>query len=234
VALERFVASLRELASRQEVDETLQLTVDLATELIPGCDFADVMFIRPGGATTPVSTHPIAVALDELQARYDQGPCLTAAREQTRVLVNDLTRDDRWPVFAPQAVQRGIHSMLSFQLFLLRHDGDRLGALNLYGNRRDAFDDVAIELGEVFAVHAAAVLASAIAREGARSALESRDVIGQAKGILMARHQLSASDAFDLLREVSQARNVKLRALAEEVAATGALPASADGAPVDR
>jgi hypothetical protein len=229
-ALGRFVASLRELASRQEVDETLQLAVDLATELIPGCDFADIMFIRPGGTTTPVSTHPTAVALDELQARTDEGPCLSAAREQTRVLANDLASDDRWPDFAPQAIERGIHAMLSFQLFLLRHDGDRLGALNLYGTRPDAFDELAIELGEVFAVHAAAVLASAIAREGARAALESRDVIGQAKGILMARQQLSASDAFDLLREVSQARNVKLRALAEEVAATGALPMELDGA----
>jgi AmiR/NasT family two-component response regulator len=73
-------------------------------------------------------------------------------------------------------------------------------------------------------VHGAAVLASAIAREGAQAALESRDVIGQAKGILMVQHHLSASEAFDLLRTTSQARNVKLRQLAQEVADTGALP----------
>jgi hypothetical protein len=227
VGLRRFAAALRELASRQDVDETLQLAVDLAAELIPGCDVADVMFIRPGGVTTPVSTDPLAVALDQLQAETGEGPCLLAAREQIRVLSNDLSKDDRWPRFAPRAVEKGVASALSFQLFLLRNDGDRLGALNLYGMQPDAFDEAAAELGEVFAVHGAAVLASAIAREGAQAALESRDVIGQAKGILMAQHRVSASEAFDLLRVTSQARNVKLRQLAQEVADTGALP---DGA----
>jgi GAF domain-containing protein len=225
-ALERFVASLRELASRQEVDETLQLAVDLATELIPGCDIADIMFIRSGGSTTPVATGPLAIAIDELQERTDEGPCLTAAREQTRVLVDDLEQDDRWPRFAPLAMEMGVRSALSFQLFLLRHDGDRLGALNLYGTRPRAFDADAVALGEVFAVHSAAVLAAAIARDGAQAALESRDVIGQAKGILMARHRISAADAFDLLRRTSQARNVKLRDLADEVAESGLLTES--------
>jgi hypothetical protein len=221
--LRRFADSLRELASRQDVDETLQLAVDLAAELIPGCDFADIMFIRPGGMTTPVSTDPLAVALDELQAATDQGPCLMAARDQTRVLAHDLGTDERWPDFAPRAVEMGVASALSFQLFLLRNDGDRLGALNLYGTRTHAFDEGAAALGEVFAVHCAAVLASAIAKEGALAALESRDLIGQAKGILMAQHRVTAVEAFDLLREASQVRNIKLRQLAQQVADAGAL-----------
>jgi hypothetical protein len=222
--LRRFAASLRELASRHDVDETLQHAVDLAAELIPGCDFADIMFIRPGGMTTPVSTDALAVALDELQAATDQGPCLMAARDQTRVLAHDLATDERWPDFAPRAVEMGVASALSFQLFLLRNDGDRLGALNLYGTRPHAFDEDAAALGEVFAVHCAAVLASAIGKEGANAALESRDVIGQAKGILMAKHRVNAVEAFTMLRETSQARNTKLRQLAQQVADTGALP----------
>jgi hypothetical protein len=140
------------------------------------------------------------------------------------VLAHDLATDDRWPDFAPRAVEMGVASALSFQLFLLRNDGDRLGALNLYGTRAGAFDEDAAALGEVFAVHCAAVLASAIAKEGALAALESRDLIGQAKGILMAQHRVSAVEAFGLLREASQARNIKLRQLAQEVAAAGALP----------
>jgi hypothetical protein len=222
--LRRFAASLRDLASRQAVDETLQLAVDLAAELIPGCDFADIMFIRPGGVTTPVSTDPLAVALDELQAATDQGPCVMAARDQTRVLSHDLATDERWPDFAPRAVEMGVASALSFQLFLLRNDGDRLGALNLYGTHAHAFDEDAAALGEVFAVHCAAVLASSIAKEGANAALESRDVIGQAKGILMAQHRVDAVEAFTMLREASQERNIKLRQLAQQVADTGALP----------
>jgi hypothetical protein len=117
-----------------------------------------------------------------------------------------------------------VRSAACYQLFLHRNDGDRLGALNLFGTRPDVFDEWAIDLGEVFAATCAAVLASAISQEGARAALESRDVIGQAKGILMARHKLSAEGAFDLLRRTSQSRHVKLRDLAQQVAEMGALP----------
>jgi hypothetical protein len=221
--LTALAASLRELASRTSIDETLQLAVDRATELIPGCDYADVMFIRPGGTTTPVSSDPVAVALDELQSATGEGPCLTAALEMTRVVAHDLGHDERWPVFGPRAAELGVTSTLSYQLFLLRNDSDRLGALNLFGTRPYAFDQEAVAVGEVFAAHCAAVLASAIAQEGATAALHSRDVIGQAKGILMARHAVDANEAFDLLRRASQRQHVKLREIAERVAATGRL-----------
>jgi GAF domain-containing protein len=220
----RLASSLRDLASRQTVDETLQLAVDLSSELVRGCAFADVMFLRAGGVTTPVSTHPIAVALDDAQEQTDGGPCVTAAREQRLVVANDLATDDRWPAFAGRARDLGVRSAVSYQLYLNRNDDDRFGALNLYGEEPHAFDEEAIELGEVFAAQCAATLASAIAHEGAQAALASRDVIGQAKGILMERHQLTASGAFDLLRRTSQQRNMKLRDLAQHVADTGSMP----------
>jgi hypothetical protein len=221
--LTELAASLRELASRRSVDETLQLAVDRAAELIPGCDYADVMFIRPGGTTTPVSTDPVAVALDELQSETGEGPCLLAARGTTRVVAHDLEHDRRWPAFGPRAAELGVLSTLSYQLFLLRNEGDRLGALNLFGTRPYAFDQDAVAVGEVFAAHCAAVLASAIAQEGATAALHSRDVIGQAKGILMARHDVDATEAFDMLRRASQRQHTKLREVAERVASTGGL-----------
>jgi hypothetical protein len=223
--LRRFAESLRELASRQAVDETLQLAVDLSTELVRGCELADVMLLRKGGLTTPVSSDPLAQEIDRIQAETDEGPCLSAAREHPIVLANDLANDDRWPVFAPRATaETGIRSALSYQLFLHRNDGDRLGALNLYSMSPDAFDDGSIALGELFAAHCTAALAAAIAREGAESALASRDVIGQAKGILMATGQLTAAEAFDQLRQASQDLNVKLRDVAEHVSRTGTLP----------
>ena len=221
--LRELAVSLRDLASRSTVDETLQLAVDRATELIPGCDVADLMFIRDGGTTTPVSSDPVAVTLDQLQAEAREGPCLTAAGELARVVAHDLGHDERWPRFGPRAAELGVRSALSFQLFLLRHEGDRLGALNLFGRRPFAFDQDAIAIGEIFAAHCAAVLASAISQEGATAALRSRDVIGQAKGILMERHDLSANEAFSLLRAASQRQHVKLRELAERVAETGRL-----------
>lgn len=222
--LHQFAASLRSLASRQTVDETLQLAVDLSTELVRGCDFADIMFIREGGITTPVSTHETARCLDRLQDETGEGPCRTATTTSEAVVTDDLADDERWPSFGPRAVDEGVHSAAAYQLFLHRNEDDRLGSLNLYGTTPAAFDEESVELGSLFAAHCATSLAAATEREGAQAALESRDVIGQAKGILMARHQLTASDAFDLIRETSQARHVKVRDLAQEVADTGDLP----------
>lgn len=219
-----FASALRELASRQEVDETLQLAVDLTTELVRGCDSADIMFIREGGTTTPVSTDPLALAVDRVQGEVGEGPCVTAATGQPVVVTSDVTVDDRWPAFSARVADLGVRSVASFQLYLVRNDqDDRLGALNLYGFRPDAFDAAALRLGEVFAVHCSTVLAAAISREGARQALESRDLIGQAKGILMERHRITAAGAFDLLRDASQRRNVKLRDLARQVVEAGTL-----------
>jgi hypothetical protein len=99
--------------------------------------------------------------------------------------------------------------------------------LNLYSKGVDAFDDDARSLGSVFAAHAAVALSTALHDEQMDAALQSRDVIGQAKGILMAREGLTADQAFDMLRRASQRLNVKLRELAEEVAYTGEPPESA-------
>lgn len=222
--LRRFAASLRELASRRQVDETLQLAVDLAAELVRGCTFADLMFIGQGGATTPVSTGEVARAIDAFQDATGQGPCLDAATTREVVVAEDLRTDARWPDFGPHAAELGVRSVAAYQLFLHRNEDDRFGSLNLYGDRPKAFDEVAVELGAVFAAHCAAVLAAAIAHEGARAALESRDRIGQAKGVLMARHSVTASEAFEQLRTVSQERNIKLRDLADLVAERGELP----------
>jgi hypothetical protein len=223
-SLQRFAGALRDLASTQHVDQTLQLAVDLAQELVAGCDLADLMFVGAGGTTTPVSTDPLAVALDDLQGEHDQGPCITAAREEPVVVCDDLGTDARWPDFGPRAVEMGVRSAVSYQLFLHRHDRDRLGALNLYSRHANAFDESGVVLGEVFAAQCSAALAAAIAKEGAATALESRDRIGQAKGILMERRRIGAAEAFDELRRASQELNIKLRDVADHVARTGSLP----------
>lgn len=221
----RLASALRDLASRQaSVDQTLQAAVDLCVELIGGCDVADVMFLRSRQTTVPVATDLLARALAEAQQGSDGGPCIDAALGHAQIVVaNDLGDDQRWPAFAQRAGDLGITSALSYQLFLNRDDNDRFGALNLYGSNPDAFDDRAIEIGEVFAAHCTATLAAAIAQEGADEALQTRDVVGQAKGILMERHRLTADEAFEWLRKASQDRNVKVREIAAVVASTGDL-----------
>ena len=216
---------MRDLASRQaSVDETLQAAVDLCVELIDGCDIADIMFLQARQTTVPVASDGLSRALARAQQQSGGGPCIEAAFGEERVIANDLRDDQRWPDFAQRAVELGITSVLSFQLFLHRDDNDRFGALNLYGSGPDAFDERAIEIGEVFAAHCTTTLAAAIAQEGAEAALQTRDVIGQAKGILMQRHGLTAEQAFERLSTASQDRNIKLRQIAESVTTTGDLP----------
>lgn len=221
----QFAASLRKLASRQGVDETLQLMVDLSVELIAGCDLADVMLVGPSGITTPVATDRLAVMVDRAQLDAREGPCLHVAFDSDPVVhVGDLGSDTRWPEFGPQAATLGVRSALSYRLYLDDDRSRRIGALNLYAHRANAFDANAVGLGEVLAAQCASVLAAAIEVEGLRTALSSRDVIGQAKGILMERHGMDAVTAFDLLRQTSQDRNIKLNQVANHLIEQRRLP----------
>ena len=221
----QFAASLRRLAARQGVDETLQLMVDLSVELIAGCDLADVMLVSPSGATTPVSTEPLAVAVDRAQVETGEGPCLHVALDaRPSARVDDLGTDPRWPSFGAHAVALGVRSALSYRLFLDDDPAKRIGALNLYAHRTHAFGSGAVGLGEVLAAQCASVLSSAIEVEGLRTALASRDTIGQAKGILMERYHLDGAAAFDLLRKTSQDRNIKLNRVAAHVVEQRRLP----------
>ena len=111
--------------------------------------------------------------------------------------------------------------MLSFRLFT---DDDATGALNLYATSPAAFGDEAVQVGHVLAAHAAVALDHAQEVEGLERSVASRDMIGQAKGILIERYKITGDEAFDLLCRASQALNAKLREIAETVVETGAIP----------
>jgi GAF domain-containing protein len=182
------------------------------------------MLVRRGGAiSSPAYSSEIAYRSDLAQYEADEGPCLEALREHVTVVIDDLEADDRWPAYRAAALPLGVRAMISFRLFVQQ---DSMGALDFYSSTPHAFGRRARALGQVFASHAAVAMKAAIAEVGLHAALESRDVIGQAKGILMARDGVTAAVAFDRLRTASQRRNVPLRALAADVAETGDL---ADG-----
>ena len=124
-------------------------------------------------------------------------------------------------VLEPRHRETGVTSMLAFRLFA---EADVMGALNLFSMQRDAFDDEAIAVGSVFAAHAAVALSTAREEHNLKEALMSRDLIGQAKGILMAREHVTADEAFEALQVASQHLNRKLRDVAFDVATTGQLP----------
>ncbi len=220
--LEHVASIARQLASRETLDETLQTAVDLCEESIEGCDGASIMFVRGRETTTPAASSSIAAQSDYAQYEADNGPCLEALRDAETVYIADLANDDRWPGYRDRALELGVGSVLSLQLFV---SGNMFGALNLHARQPHAFDERAQHIGRIFASHIAVALKGAITESGLKRAIESRDIIGQAKGILMEREALTADAAFERLRQLSQSLNKSVRALAEDIAETGEIPA---------
>lgn len=136
-----------------------------------------------------------------------EGPCLDAIWTQQTVIIHDMANETRWPTFAARAAALGVGSLISFRLFVR---DQTLGALNLYGLPGAEFDERATLIGEVFATHAALALSQARHARQLDEALASRDLIGQAKGMLMAQHDVTGPRAFDLLVRASQETNLKL------------------------
>lgn len=204
------------------VEATLQAITAAAMSTVPNVDGCSINYVVGRAKVEPRAyTNDLARDLDVLQERVGQGPCLDAAWEEEVVRVDDVGADQRWPVFARQATARGAGSMLCFQLFV---EGDQLGAMNMYSQSPGAFDDECQDIGQMIAGHAAIALAGAEHEENLRRGLTTRDVIGQAKGILMERHKITADQAFGVLTRASQELNRKLADIAAEVAGTGALP----------
>lgn len=220
-----FADMARALLAEDDVQHTLQKICDLAVETIDGCDHAGISFLKGRTVDTPAASDDVPRQVDAIQYEVGEGPCLDAIREHEVFETDDLGREDRWPHFSTRAqAATGITSMMCFRLFVA---GDTLGALNLYSKAANAFGEESRTVGLVFAAHAAVALSSAVHDEQMEAALQSRDVIGQAKGILMAREGITADQAFDMLRRASQRLNVKLRDVAGGIIErSGAAPPS--------
>ena len=195
-----------ELQSRESPD-TLQSIVEAAARIVPGACWAGISLIQGRKVVSRVPTSPLVAELDQLQTDLNEGPCLSALREHHTVRVDDMSAETRWPAFVREAIQRGVLSMLSFQLFVR---SENLGALNLFGDQAGGFSEESVLVGGVLAQHAAVAMIGASHETQFRDALATRDIIGQAKGILMQRQKLTGLQAFHLLTQASQQTNLKL------------------------
>jgi len=199
----------------------------MACATVPPCNGVGVTLGLGGREATAAYTHPRVIEVDNIQYDLDDGPCLDAIRTG-RINVIDVMDDDRrWPEFAARAVDKNIHSSLSLPLQVR---DETIGALNMY-SENGPFGDEAQQLALGFSSYAAIALANARAHQEAldigdnlRVGLESRDVIGQAKGILMERHRVTADRAFEMLKRASQHTNRKVRDVANDLAMDGELP----------
>jgi GAF domain-containing protein len=186
---------------------------------VPGaeeCGITLVLGRRRVESRAPTGKLPLEI--DQLQEDLSEGPCLDAVFEHKTVRIDDIRDERRWPRFPAAAAAMGVGSLLSFQLFVT---GDNLGALNLYATQPHAFDEESESVGLVFASHAAIALAGAQQEERLRTAIASRDLIGQAKGILMERFKITADEAFALLVQASQHQNIRVAELSAMLAETG-------------
>jgi GAF domain-containing protein len=223
-----FAALTRTLLAASTVAQVLGQVVAAAQTVIPAAQLASVTLRSTDGAFhTPVQTDPIAAALDQQQHQSGRGPCVDAARPDgpAMAMAGDLATDARWPEFAAASVRAGYRSVLVTTLMASPGRAGLGGALNLYARGPGAFVPADQDQALLLATHAAlavattqAVSAADLERSQLNAAIASRDVIGQAKGILMARQGLGAEEAFDVLRRTSQDLNVKLVELARTVA----------------
>jgi hypothetical protein len=198
--------------------------------LMSGADAATVTLFVDGRPSTVAATEQSLVRLDEAQYAAMDGPCLEALRTEAVVRADRARMSERWPAFGDVAREIGIGTSLSCPLFLPADDvvtsrralDHRLsGALNVWSFQCGAFDPVESALVAMFTSAMSSVILTAARwaaaqrqADGLLTALENRDAIATAKGIVMARHNLGVEDAFRWLVDASQRTNRKIRDLA--------------------
>jgi GAF domain-containing protein len=215
---------LSELARELQADITAEALLKhiarAAVTEVAGARHAAITLVAGKTFATAGVSDELAARIDQIQYETGEGPCLDAAREHKTVRCDDLRADARWPRFASHAVKLGVRSVLSVQLFA---GNDSFGALNLYGRDPAAFGSDSESTGILLASHAALAMSAARTQTGLLTAMDSREMIGQAKGILIERYKITGVEAFGLLVVSSQAVNRKLRDVAEHLVATGEL-----------
>ncbi len=195
--------------------ERLHRVVRLAVAAIPACDYAGVSLRHPSGLLeTPAVSHPVVARAHTLQHALGEGPCLDPGWDDDTCLVADLTADERWPRWAPAAAELGVRSVLSLRL----STEPRLsGGLNLYSTTPAAFEHDDVLSGHVYAMHASSALTQSQETEELRVALATRYVTALAQGILMARLDVDAERAFEVLQQIALYRKAGLREVAAAV-----------------
>lgn len=201
--------------------EHLGRIVRLARDLVPGTDQVSVCSLQGRTIETIATTDNTVAAVDRVQSAVGEGPFFEVTGSPSVVRVDDLQTDTRWPTYAARACAAGVGSVLVCELPMTP---GLPSALTCYAMRPGAFDVTAELVAPIFASRAAIALAHAQQVAHLHRAIHSRQIIGQAVGILMERHRISADRAFERLVNVSQHRHVKLRDLAAVIAETGQDP----------
>jgi transcriptional regulator with GAF, ATPase, and Fis domain len=217
--LESINALSRLVTAKETVESTVSRIAELSVLAIDAADECGISLVTGRTIQTVAVTSKIGETIDALQLSTKQGPCMSSIHEHATFYIPDMSQDKTWPLFSQKAAQAtGIASLLGY---VLQVDTDSLGALNLMSFTVDAFDDDAIAAGALFAAQAGVALSNALTHqkneqkvEQLEEGIRTRQVIGEAVGIVMATRQVNADKAFEILKTISQHTNVKLKEVA--------------------
>jgi hypothetical protein len=217
IALRTAAHALARHRSIRDLEQTLEQIVASAVDTIPGVAAGSISLTEAGEVQTRHPTSEEIGKLDRTQSELREGPCLTALEdppESGTVIAQDLAGADgaRWPRFAPHVVEAGFHGMASTQLSV---EGGVRAALNLYATEANVFDAHARTLAGLFGIQAALLVYGSDQARHLQRAVDSRDLIGRAKGILAERFSVDDETAFRMLVKSSQDTNMKLTAVAQ-------------------
>lgn len=213
------------LLSRETVDTVLRLITSVALETFPGSRGAGLTLLdEHGERVTAAATDPVVEAVDEIQYRLGQGPCLDAWQQRTLVRADDLRTEQRWPDWSPQAAHYGMRAVLSAPLVT---EAQALGAIKVYATQPDTYGRREERLLPMFATQAAILLTHMRTAKDAEhvsdslaEALRTRDVLSIARGIVMQRDGVDERAAFLALVESAERQRVTVRQAAEELIRT--------------
>ena len=191
--------------------DALTKLTSAAVALVPGADIAKLSVIDNGHIHSIAATSQLTAVLDRAQHSAGQGPCLDAITAHKTIHCGDLRADFRWPRFAPSATSAGVRGVLSCPLDVRGTTG---ATLSLFGFKPDRFTVQSDAMGAMLANHAAIALINEQRQHQFEAALATRDIIGQAKGMIMERFGVDAPRAFAMLTRISQQTNTPVRDLA--------------------
>lgn len=208
------------VVANEDVASTVGQIARLAVRAIDGAEVCSISVGRQGKIETLASTAEVGEKIDEVQYAVNEGPCLSSIDSHETFHIRDMEQDETWPTFSKRvAAETGTKSMLSFVLDV--HEGS-LGAVNLTSSQIDSFSSEDVVTGSLFAAQAGVALANALTHESDQhqihqleEAVRTRQLIGQAVGLVMGSQRVDADAGFAMLVRISQNTNVKLREVAE-------------------
>lgn len=220
---EVLAALLRVRLGAGSLEETLDDILRIAVDALPGAEDLSTTLVRDDRPFTAGYTGQLALDADEMQYERGYGPCIESATTSTAVVIVDTLTETRWPDYTARVAASGLRSSMSLPLPV---QTDVVGALNCYARTPGQFGPESVEVGQELAGYLAVAVANAVTHDDAvqlaeqmRTAMASRAVIDQAKGVIMAQNRCDDEAAFAVLSRASQNRNVKLRDLAADIVA---------------